>query len=147
MALEQVVRNTAVQYSRFGRSKRTPQWELIGLRNFGVKEKGHEKHTEIYLRLDILCMTAVIGSCLSVFPTRANAQGSPGQNAVYNSSSGIVGSYAFIDASTFAARGLAQAFVKDEAGALPFSRSVREDGALAAFREPHVRTQGPLRFL
>ena len=103
VALEQVVRNTAVQYSRFGRSKRTPQWELIGLRNFGVKEKGHEKHTEIYLRLDILCMTAVIGSCLSVFPTRANAQGSPGQNAVYNSSSGIVGSYAFIDASTFAA--------------------------------------------
>ena len=48
-------------------------------------------------------MTAVIGSCLSVFPTRANAQGSPGQNAVYNSSNGIVGSYAFVDASTFAA--------------------------------------------
>jgi len=38
--------------------------------------------------------------CLAL-PVLANAQGSPGQDAVYNSISGIVGSSSFIDASTF----------------------------------------------
>jgi len=39
---------------------------------------------------------------LSAFATLANAQGTQGQDAVYNSSNGVVGSSAFIDAGMFA---------------------------------------------
>jgi hypothetical protein len=45
---------------------------------------------------------AVIGGLFSVCSTPAVGQGSQGQDAVYNSSNGIVGSSAFIDASVFA---------------------------------------------
>jgi hypothetical protein len=46
-----------------------------------------------------LVTVAVLVCCFS--PIRAVAQGSQGQDAVYNSSNGIVGSSSFIDASTF----------------------------------------------
>ena len=50
----------------------------------------------------------LLGSVIAVmvwfaaFPTLATAQGSQGQDAVYNSSNGIVGSSSFIDAGMFA---------------------------------------------
>jgi len=44
----------------------------------------------------------VLVACFSTCPTPAAAQGSKGQDAVYNSSNGIVGSSSFIDASMFA---------------------------------------------
>jgi hypothetical protein len=47
---------------------------------------------------------ALAGS-LSVFPVPAVAQGTQGQNAVYNSGGTVVGSSAFIDASTFIGTG------------------------------------------
>jgi hypothetical protein len=52
------------------------------------------------------CMLVVtIIVLVTWFPTSARAQGSQGQNAVYNSSTGTVGSSAFIDASMFPATG------------------------------------------
>jgi hypothetical protein len=51
-------------------------------------------------------IVAVVVCGLSAFPTFASAQGTQGQNAVYNSSNGIVGSSAFIDASMFPAQGV-----------------------------------------
>jgi len=57
---------------------------------------------------------AVLACWLSAFPTVANAQGIQGQNAVYNSSNGVVGSNAFIDASMFPAAG------RDFCGVLKF---------------------------
>jgi hypothetical protein len=44
----------------------------------------------------------VLVAWFSACPTPATAQGSQGQDAVYNSSNGIVGSSSFIDASMFA---------------------------------------------
>jgi hypothetical protein len=49
-----------------------------------------------------LVIVAVLVCLYSVFPTSAHAQGSQGQDAVYNNSSGVVGSSSFIDASMFA---------------------------------------------
>jgi len=46
-------------------------------------------------------IVAVLTCWLSAFPDLANAQGSQGQDAVYNSSNSVVGSNAFIDASMF----------------------------------------------
>jgi hypothetical protein len=56
------------------------------------------------LAIMLLAITAALVCGVSVFPILANAQGSPGQNAVYNSSNGIVGSSSFIDASVFGAQ-------------------------------------------
>jgi hypothetical protein len=53
-----------------------------------------------------LDIVVVIVCALLAFPILANAQGSRGQNAVYNSSNGVVGSNAFIDASMFPAQGV-----------------------------------------
>src|SRR5579862_464794 len=49
----------------------------------------------------LLVVAAILVCWISAFAIFAQAQGSQGQDAVYNSSSGIVGSSAFIDASTF----------------------------------------------
>jgi hypothetical protein len=54
----------------------------------------------------VLGMIALLMCWSLVFPTPANAQGSQGQDAVYNSSNGIVGSSSFIDASMFAQSGV-----------------------------------------
>jgi hypothetical protein len=52
-------------------------------------------------RLTHACMSLGIVAVLA-FPTLGNAQGAQGQDAVYNSSNGVVGSSSFIDASMFA---------------------------------------------
>ncbi len=62
----------------------------------------------------LFAIVAVLACWLSAFPTVANAQGSQGQDAVYNSSNGVVGSNAFIDASMFPATG------RDFCGVLKF---------------------------
>ena len=49
----------------------------------------------------ILGAAAVLLACLTSFSIAAKAQ-NPGNNAVYNATSGVVGSAAFIDASVFA---------------------------------------------
>ena len=49
----------------------------------------------------LFAVAAVLVGWLSVFTNYAHAQGSQGQDAVYNSSNGIVGSSSFIDASMF----------------------------------------------
>lgn len=49
----------------------------------------------------LLAVEAVVVCWFFAFTTSAQAQGSQGQDAVYNPSSGIVGSSAFIDANTF----------------------------------------------
>jgi hypothetical protein len=49
-----------------------------------------------------LGIVAVLVCSSSVFPTLVRAQANPGQDAVYNNSSGVVGSSSFIDASMFA---------------------------------------------
>ena len=49
----------------------------------------------------LFAVAAVLVGSLSVFTHYAQAQGSHGQDAVYNSSNGIVGSSSFIDASMF----------------------------------------------
>ena len=46
---------------------------------------------------------------------------------------------AFLDLQLLSTWGLSQAFANDDPGALPFSRSVREGGALAAFPERNIR--------
>jgi hypothetical protein len=56
------------------------------------------RFTSVWISLGII---AVLACGLSAFPTLANAQGTQGQDAVYNSSGGIVGSSSFIDASMF----------------------------------------------
>ena len=63
-------------------------------------------------------IVAVLSCGFAVWPTPAQAQGTgvQGQNAVYNATSGVVGSGAFIDASMFPASGrdfwrVAKAFV------------------------------------
>ncbi len=45
---------------------------------------------------------SVLLGCFSIYAVVVSAQGSQGQNAVYNSTNGIVGSSAFYDASVFA---------------------------------------------
>jgi len=53
----------------------------------------------------VFAIVAVLACCLFAFPPLANAQGSPGQNAVYPASGNCcVGSPAFIDASMFASQ-------------------------------------------
>ena len=64
--------------------------------------KGKKKSASGWMVSEIV---TVLASWLLVLPTLANAQGTQGQDAVYNSSNGIVGSNAFIDASMFAFQG------------------------------------------
>jgi hypothetical protein len=58
--------------------------------------------TKLASNLIFSVMMAVLVTWFAAFPTPATAQGSQGQDAVYNSSNGVVGSSSFIDASMFA---------------------------------------------
>ena len=59
--------------------------------------------TRLIFPAKFVAIITVLVCGLSAFTTFANAQnGSQGQDAVYNSSNGVVGSSAFIDASMFA---------------------------------------------
>ena len=58
-------------------------------------------HTPKLTSLWMFVATVVMAVWFPAFTGRAEAQGTEGQNAVYNSSNGVVGSSAFIDASMY----------------------------------------------